>query len=53
MSNKILGFGFLLTGLWLVIFFPFLDKYQPEEMSKSVALIGIVLIGIGLYFLLS
>ncbi|MGC9200720.1 MAG: hypothetical protein ACP5F8_02035 [Candidatus Aenigmatarchaeota archaeon] len=53
MSNKILGFGFLLTGLWLVIFFPFLDKYQPEEMSKSVALIGIILIGIGLYFLLS
>ncbi|MGC8993498.1 MAG: hypothetical protein ACP5JK_01855 [Candidatus Aenigmatarchaeota archaeon] len=53
MFNKILGFGFLLTGLWLVIFFPFLDKYQPEEMSKSVALIGIVLIGIGLYFLLS
>ncbi|MEM4461209.1 MAG: hypothetical protein QXI09_02370 [Candidatus Aenigmatarchaeota archaeon] len=51
MLNKILGFGFLLTGLWLIIGFPFLDKYQPEGMVRLTTIIGIFLIGLGIFLL--
>jgi multisubunit Na+/H+ antiporter MnhC subunit len=53
MLKKVLGFSFLLGGIGLIIFFPFIREYQPEEMSKSITLIGIILIGIGIYLLIS
>jgi len=51
--KKILGGICLLLGLSIVIFFPSEKEYQPEEMSISGVVIGIALIGIGLYLLLS
>jgi quinol-cytochrome oxidoreductase complex cytochrome b subunit len=51
--QKIVGILFVLVGLSLIIFFPFLDKYQPEEMAKSAAIIGIILTGIGIFLLKS
>jgi len=51
--QKIVGMILLLIGLSLIIFFPFLDKYQPEDMAKSAAIIGIILTGIGIFLLKS
>jgi uncharacterized membrane protein YgaE (UPF0421/DUF939 family) len=51
--QKIVGFTLVIIGLSLIIFFPFLDRYQPEEMAKAAALIGIILTGIGIFLLKS
>ncbi len=51
--QKLIGILLILLGLSLIIFFPFLDKHQPEEMAKSAAIIGIILTGIGLLLLKS
>jgi len=51
--QKIVGMILILTGLSLIIFFPFLDKHQPEDMAKSAAIIGIILTGIGIFLLKS
>jgi quinol-cytochrome oxidoreductase complex cytochrome b subunit len=51
--QKIAGVFCVLIGVSLIIFFPFLDKYQPEEMAKSAAIIGIILTGIGIFLLKS
>jgi uncharacterized protein YybS (DUF2232 family) len=51
--RKILGIVLILVGLSLIIFFPFLDKYQPEDMAKAVTIIGIILTGIGIFLLKS
>jgi hypothetical protein len=49
--QKIIGIFCVIVGLSMVIFFPFLDKYQPEEMAKFVTIIGIILTGIGIFLL--
>ena len=51
--QKIIGMGMIILGLSMIIFFPMIDKYQPEEMSKAVAIIGIILTGIGIFLLKS
>jgi quinol-cytochrome oxidoreductase complex cytochrome b subunit len=51
--QKIVGFTLVIIGLSLIIFFPFLDRHQPEEMAKAAAIIGIVLTGIGIFLLKS
>jgi len=51
--QKIVGMILVIIGLSLIIFFPFLDKHQPEEMAKSATIIGIILTGIGIYLLKS
>jgi len=51
--QKIIGMILILIGLSLIVFFPFLDKYQPEDMAKSAAIIGIILTGIGIFLLKS
>ena len=43
----------MLFGLSMIIFFPTIDKYQPEEIAKSVAIIGIILVGIGIFLMKS
>jgi hypothetical protein len=45
--------GLVMLGLSMIIFFPMIDKYQPEEMAKSAAIIGIILTGIGIFLLKS
>jgi len=49
MLHKLLGLGFIVMGLYLIIGFPFLDKYQPEGMARIATIIGILLIGIGIF----
>jgi len=51
--QKVVGMILILIGLSLIVFFPFLDKYQPEDMAKSAAIIGIILTGIGIFLLKS
>jgi hypothetical protein len=53
MITKIVGLSFTLLGLSLIIFFPFLDKYQPEPLGKAAIFVGIILLGIGIYLLKS
>jgi len=53
MIKKILGGLLILGGLFLLIGFPWVTKYQPEEMGKTGILIGIILLLIGIYLFLS
>jgi len=49
--KKLFGLGSLILGIWLIIGFPFLDKYQPEGMARFSTLIGISLIALGIFLL--
>mgnify|MGYP000022055790 CR=1 FL=1 len=51
--QKIIGVALTLIGLSMIIFFPSIDKHQPEEIAKSVVIIGIILIGIGIFLMKS
>ncbi len=51
--QKLIGLSLVLLGLSMVIFFPIIDKYQPEEMVKATSIIGIILTGIGVLLLKS
>ncbi|MEM5815537.1 MAG: hypothetical protein QXL14_00615 [Candidatus Aenigmatarchaeota archaeon] len=51
MFQKIFGLFSIIFGIWLIIGFPFLDKYQPEGMARFSTFIGIILIGIGMFLL--
>jgi len=51
MFQKIFGLLSIIFGLWLIIGFPFLDRYQPEGMARFSTFIGIILIGIGIFLL--
>jgi drug/metabolite transporter (DMT)-like permease len=51
--QKIVGLMLILIGLSMIIFFPFLDRYQPEEMAKTAALIGAILTFAGIFLLKS
>jgi len=51
--KKIVGICLTLLGLSMIIFFPMIDKYQPEEIARGVALIGIILMGIGIFLMKS
>lgn len=49
--KKVIGAISLILGFLIVIKFPSIRDYQPEELAKTGVLIGIILIGIGLYLL--
>jgi len=51
MLNKILGAGSFLLGLLIVICFPGIPRYQPEEMGRAGIIVGLVLIIAGLYLM--
>ena len=51
--RRIVGICLTLLGLSMIIFFPMIDKYQPEEIVKTVTIIGIILVGIGIYLMKS
>ncbi|MEM5794072.1 MAG: hypothetical protein QXS48_02545 [Candidatus Aenigmatarchaeota archaeon] len=46
--NQIIGAGCFVFGLLIIISFPYIEKYQPEEMTKAGIFIGILLMVIGL-----
>jgi len=41
----------LLLGLSIVIGFPYITEYTPQAMANAAVIIGLVLIGIGVYLL--
>lgn len=51
---KALGVLLLLAGIFLVVFFPGIPDYQPEDMARLGVKIGFVLIiaGLAVLFLL-
>jgi len=51
--QKVAGLALVLLGLSMIIFFPMIDRYQPEEMVKATSIIGIILTGIGVLLLKS
>jgi hypothetical protein len=51
MIKKIFGAVSLVLGFLIIVGFPSIREYQPEAMSRAGVLIGIILIGIGLYLL--
>ncbi|MEM5815169.1 MAG: hypothetical protein QXD89_01625 [Candidatus Aenigmatarchaeota archaeon] len=48
---KIFGIFSLTVGLWLIIGFSFLDRYQDESMVRLAFIIGVFLIGLGIFIL--
>jgi hypothetical protein len=51
--GKVVGGIFFVIGLLIVIGFPWLDpRYQPAGMSNAGILLGLGLMGIGLYLVL-
>lgn len=53
MINKIIGVGSILLGLAITIGFPSVRDYQPDAMGRTGVFIGIALIVIGLYLMLT
>ncbi|MEM5773067.1 MAG: hypothetical protein QXL86_02460 [Candidatus Aenigmatarchaeota archaeon] len=51
MLNKILGAACLLGGILMVLFFPEIRDYQPEEIGFTGVVIGFGLIALGIYLL--
>jgi hypothetical protein len=51
MIRQILGAISFFVGLLIVIGFPFIRDYQPEALGRAGILIGIILIGIGIYLM--
>jgi hypothetical protein len=51
MLNKIFGAISFLLGILLVIFFPDIIDYQPEEIGVTGIFIGFGLIAFGIYLL--
>ncbi|MCS7105824.1 MAG: hypothetical protein NZ942_00705 [Candidatus Aenigmarchaeota archaeon] len=46
--KQIIGAGCFVFGLLILISFPYIEKYQPEEMTKAGILIGILLMILGI-----
>jgi uncharacterized YccA/Bax inhibitor family protein len=51
--GKVVGVVLLLLGVFLVIFFPWITKHQPESFGKSGILLGLIFLVIGLFLLFS
>ena len=51
MLSKLLGIGLVIFGGAIVIFFPYLRLIQAPQMTTTGIIIGLILIGIGLYLL--
>jgi hypothetical protein len=51
MMNKIFGAISFFVGLLIVLFFPDIREYQPEEISFTGVVIGFGLIALGIYLL--
>lgn len=51
MVKQIIGAVSFFVGLLIVIGFPWIKDYQPEEMAKAGIVIGIALIAIGIYLM--
>jgi len=51
MIRKIAGVVSFLVGLLIIIGFPWSKNYQPEQMARTGVLVGIVLLGLGIYLM--
>ncbi len=51
MVSKLIGGGIFVLGLLITISFPNIRQYQPVSMSWTGVLVGVVLMGIGLWIL--
>jgi len=51
MLSKLLGIGLITFGAAIIIFFPYISTMQPPQMTTTGIIIGLILIGIGLYLL--
>jgi hypothetical protein len=51
MIKKIAGAVSLILGFLIIVNFPSIRDYQPEEIARTGVVIGIILVGIGLYLL--
>jgi hypothetical protein len=49
--QKIVGAGMFLLGLAMVIGFPSMPEYTPDAMTNAAVIIGLILIGIGIYLM--
>jgi hypothetical protein len=48
---KALGLVLLLAGIFLVVFFPDIEDFQPLGMSKTGILLGIILLVVGVWLI--
>lgn len=51
MIRQLLGAVSFFIGLLIVIGFPFMKDYQPESMGRAGVVLGIALVGIGIYLM--
>lgn len=51
-ATKLVAIVLLLLGLFLVIFFPGIQKHQPTEFTKTGILMGLVFLVIGIYLII-
>ncbi len=50
-TNKILGFIFLLLGVLITFKGPDISDYQPGKFTASIIALGLAFIALGIYFL--
>jgi hypothetical protein len=50
---KALGILIILGGIFLIIFFPDIEDFQPLGMSKTGIVLGIILLIAGVWFILA
>ncbi|MBS3056608.1 MAG: hypothetical protein J4473_04195 [Candidatus Aenigmarchaeota archaeon] len=48
---KIIAFLFILFGLFLVIAFPDINRYQPNAFSSTGIFLGLILLTLGIFLL--
>ncbi|MEM5766470.1 MAG: hypothetical protein QW423_02455 [Candidatus Aenigmatarchaeota archaeon] len=51
MFTKIFGIVCFIAGILMILFFPEIKEYQPEEIGFAGILVGFGLIALGIYFL--
>jgi hypothetical protein len=53
MATKLLAIGSIILGFLIVAKFPSHKEYQPEKLSYAGVLVGLILMILGIYFLLT
>ena len=49
--GKLWGWVLILAGLFFIIAMPSIRDYMPEKFQNSTILVGLVLLGVGIFLL--
>lgn len=49
--GKIFGWVSLISGIFFIVAMPSIKEYMPDEFARSIILIGLILVGVGIFLL--